>query len=66
MHVRVTHPKGFMVGNVLHTVRPHVHPQFLVDEAKDSDGFALCVEHGELVIVPEKVIEKKKAVKEEK
>jgi hypothetical protein len=69
MHVRVTRPLGFMVGNVHHVVRPAVHPQFLVDEAKNSDGFDLSVEHGVLVVVqPEKAVvpEKKKAVKEEK
>jgi hypothetical protein len=42
---------GFMVGNVLHTVRPAQNPQFLPDEALESAGFDLAVDHGVLSIV---------------
>lgn len=51
MYVRVTRALGFMVGNVLHTVRPNPHPQFLPDEAMESDGFMLAVGDGTLSFV---------------
>lgn len=55
-----------MVGNTYHVVRPAVHPQFLVDEAKNSDGFDLCVEHGILVVIQPQVVEKVEAKKSKK
>ena len=57
MYVRVTRAMGFMVGNVLHTVRPAQHPQYLPDQALESDGFALAVDHGILSIVKSTVVE---------
>lgn len=59
MYVRVTRALGFMVGNVLHTVRPNPHPQFLPDEAMESDGFMLAVGDGTLSFVQPQIAEEK-------